>query len=239
MADHVHRGAQRRRGLRHRLAGLPRRARAPADAPEPGELPAQRAARHARRLGPPARAPRVPGGRARPGGDDGRAAHRRAGRRAARAAVLRRRALRRAPAAAVARPGPGAPGPRPPRGGRGGDRAARRRRATPRTAWRCGSRGPPCSSPATTCRPSSCPCCRRPARATRTSRRCGGSSRSSSRRRTSCPATARSWRARGRWPSCARTWRTSRRCPGASCRSRGAGPAQQNVHKRNVERVAA
>ena len=60
------------------------------------------AARHARRLGPPARPLRVPGGAAGCGRDDRGAAGRRARRGAARAARLRRGVLRRAAAAAVA-----------------------------------------------------------------------------------------------------------------------------------------
>ena len=62
---------------------------------EQARLPAARPARDARRLGPPARAARVPRQRARRRRDDGRAAARAAGRRPARAARLRRAPLRR------------------------------------------------------------------------------------------------------------------------------------------------
>ena len=61
----------------------------------------RRRARDARRLGPPARRPRVPGGAAGRGREHGRAADQRAGRGAARAARLRRRVLRDAAEAAV------------------------------------------------------------------------------------------------------------------------------------------
>ena len=72
-----------------------------------------------------------PGARARRRRDDRRAARRRARRRGARAARVRRRALHRAPGAAVARPAAGAAGPRPLR-----DRRRRRSSCTPPTATR-------------------------------------------------------------------------------------------------------
>ena len=74
--------------------------------------------------------------------------------------------------------------------GDAGARAAPAPTATPPTAWRSGSRGRACWCAATTSRRSRSRCCRRAARARPTSRRSTGSSRSSSRPRTSCPATA-------------------------------------------------
>ena len=64
LADHVHRGPRRRRGVRDRLARVPGRARGAAGRARAGRLPGVGAAGHARRLGPPARAAwRFPGRR--------------------------------------------------------------------------------------------------------------------------------------------------------------------------------
>ena len=115
----------------------------------------QRPARHARRLGPPARAPRLPRRGARLRREHRRAPARRAGRGAARAARFDEELLHRAPAPAVARLGAGARRARALRDRRRRARAAPGRPATPPTGWPSGSAGRACSSPATTCRRSS------------------------------------------------------------------------------------
>ena len=128
--------------------------------------PCSRAAGDARRLGPPARAARVPGRRARRRRDDGRAPDRRAGRRRARAARLRRRALRRAPArrsrSASSRR---CRCPASSRSARASSSCTRPRATSP-TAWRSGSPwAKVLDLRATSCRRWRSRCCPRAARA--------------------------------------------------------------------------
>ena len=219
-----------------------RRARGPAGDRRAGGLPRRRPARHARRLGPPARPLRVP-----------RRAARRAPRRPRRGCATspaRRSASCATSTTSTTSSGPaplaiGASQALPVPGyldlGERGARAASRRRPHARTAWRSGCRGRRCSSPATTCRRSRSRGSPRAGRATPTSRRCAGCEPLVEQADHVVPGPRRGARPRrARWRSCARTAPTSRRCwrgdaPLPLARRTG---AQRKIHASNVKMIA-
>ena len=183
-----------------------------AGAARAGGLPVQRPARHARRLGPPAGPAGVPGRGAGRRGDDGGAADGRAGRRGARLRAFDDELYLERPAPLSLGQVQALPVPGKLDVGEQTIELHPTEGHVP-TAWRCGSAGRGCSSPATSSRRSRSRCSARAARAARTSRRSSACARSSSRPTTSSRATAGRSTAGARCRSCARTSPTSKACP--------------------------